>query len=177
MASREAVGAAAGAPGGSMLVDYANVLAFLVVGTLMVAGMIFAARLLSPKDPSPGKELPYECGEMPIGESWIQFNNRFFIIALIFVVFDVEIALVLPALVVFRSWVMDRGAGLLAFSEIAIFVGILLLGLAYVWRKGDLEWIRSIRSVAEVGEAGRETQRAPALDGGAAHAGAAGEAA
>jgi NADH-quinone oxidoreductase subunit A len=134
-----------------MLVDLSNVLVFMIVGMGVVLLLITIARLLAPREHTTSKALPYECGEMPQGQSWIRFNNRFFIIALIFIVFDVELALVLPAVVVYREWVVELGKGLTAFTEIVIFVGILLLGLAYVWRKGDFEWIKTIQSVASVG--------------------------
>jgi NADH-quinone oxidoreductase subunit A len=79
-----------------------------------------------------------------VGPAWFNFNPRFYIIALIYIVFDVEIAFIYPVATVFKRWV-DQGSGLFAFVEIFLFVAILMLGLVYVWAKGDLEWIRSIK--------------------------------
>ena len=86
----------------------------------------------------------YECGERPIGNAWFNFNPRFYIVALIFLIFDVEVAFTYPVAVVFNRWV-KRGMGGFAFAELLVFILILILGLAYVWRHGDLEWIRQAR--------------------------------
>ena len=75
--------------------------------------------------------LSYECGELPEGSAWIKFNIRFYIIALIFIIFDVEVIFMFPWAVVFQD------LGLLAFVEMAIFLIILLIGLAYVWKRSD----------------------------------------
>merc|ERR1711964_504791 len=81
------------------------------------------------------KSMAYECGEEPVGDTRIKFNTRFYLIALIFLIFDVEIVFLFPWAVVYRK------IGMLAFVEMLIFIVILLVGLAYVWAKGDLEWI------------------------------------
>ena len=126
-----------------MLFHFANVLLFLVVGCIFVAFNLVLSRLLQTRLFTEEKYIPYECGEDPIGDTRIKFNARFYIIALIFLVFDVEIVFLFPWGVVFRQ------IGLLAFIEMLIFISILLVGLAYVWAKGDLEWIRSIQSTTE----------------------------
>lgn len=120
-----------------MLFHFANVLIFIVVGCLFVALNLAISRLLQTKLYSGEKYLPYECGEDPIGDTRIKFNTRFYVIALIFLIFDVEVVFLLPWAVVFRD------LGMLAFLEMLVFIAILLVGLAYVWVKGDLEWIRS----------------------------------
>jgi NADH-quinone oxidoreductase subunit A len=81
----------------------------------------------------------YECGEVPFGSSWVQFNIRFYVIALIFIVFDVEVALLYPWAVVFQR------LGLPAFIEAFIFIVILMAGLAYLWKEGDLDWVRTMQ--------------------------------
>jgi NADH-quinone oxidoreductase subunit A len=89
--------------------------------------------------------MSYECGEEPVGNSWLQFNSRFYVIALIFLLFDVEMAFIFPWATVFGQpelLQMDARWGWLTFTEMFIFVGILILGLIYVWIKGDLEWIK-----------------------------------
>jgi NADH-quinone oxidoreductase subunit A len=117
-----------------MLFDFAMAFTFLIVGAAFIGINLLISRLLQPRHPTAVKLSTYECGELPVGQSWIQFNNRFYVIALIFLIFDVEIAFLFPWAVVFKS------LGLFAFIEALIFVGILLVGLAYVWRKGDLAW-------------------------------------
>ncbi len=126
--------------------SFATVLVFLVVGCLFISLVLFLSRLfhrlLHDKKPSQEKLITYECGEDPVGDTRIRFNVRFYIIALIFLIFDVEIVLMFPWGVVFRSF-DPRGV---AFLEMLFFAGILLVGLAYVWGKGDLEWIKTARS-------------------------------
>jgi NADH-quinone oxidoreductase subunit A len=122
-----------------MLDDYATVLVFIVLGAVTVALMLGISRLLRPRNPSPVKLSTYECGEIPVGSSWVQFNIRFYVVALIFIIFDVEVALLYPWAVVFRR------LGLLAFVEAFIFIIILLMGLAYLWKEGDLDWVRTFQ--------------------------------
>jgi NADH-quinone oxidoreductase subunit A len=122
-----------------MLFDLANVVVFLAVALAFVWATLRLSRLIQPRAPGGDKALSYECGELPVGAGRIQFNFRFYILALIFVVFEVEIALVFPVVAVFREWLGAGRAGA-AFLEIFLFLGILFLGLAYLWRKGDLSW-------------------------------------
>jgi NADH-quinone oxidoreductase subunit A len=104
--------------------------------------------LLRPKVDEDAKLGVYECGETPIHQAWFNFNPRFYIVALIFLIFDVEVAFTYPVAVVFKRWV-EEGAGYVALFEIALFVGILAIGLAYIWVKGDLEWVRRSKDDAE----------------------------
>jgi NADH-quinone oxidoreductase subunit A len=92
--------------------------------------------VLRPERLDEEKTTTYECGEEPVGSAWIQFNIRFYVFALIFIVFDVEAVFLLPWAVVFRE------LGPLAYVEGLVFIGILAVALAYVWRKGDLAWVR-----------------------------------
>src|SRR5690606_28556486 len=118
---------------------------FLIIGTLLVLLTLLLSKVLSPKKPSPEKLLSYECGEEPEGSSWIQFNPRFYVIALVFLLFDVEMAFIFPWATVFGQETLiaaDARWGWFTLVEMFIFIGILILGLVYVWRKGDLEWIR-----------------------------------
>jgi NADH-quinone oxidoreductase subunit A len=116
-----------------MLFNFANVLVFLIFGCLFVGLNLLLSRLIQTRNPHPVKLSTYECGELPVGEGWIQFNIRFYVIALIFLIFDVEVIFLFPWAVVFKD------LGMFAFVEMMIFVFILLVGLAYVWGKGDLE--------------------------------------
>ena len=117
-----------------MLTDFTRILAFLILGAAFVAGGLVTSWLLRPKRPYPGKLSSYECGEEPVGDSWIKFNIRFYVVALIFLVFDVEIVFLFPWALVYKQ------LGMFAFIEMVIFLVILLVGFAYVWAKGDLEW-------------------------------------
>lgn len=111
----------------------------------MVAFAFFVTRLLSPNNPNPEKLTSYECGEDPVGSAWLPFNTRFYVIALIFLLFDVEMVFILPWATVFGNHDMmsvDQRWGWLSLTEMFIFLGILFLGLAYVWAKGDLDWIK-----------------------------------
>lgn len=126
-----------------MYFQFASVLVFLALGAGLVALMTGLSFLLRPHNPEPGKLATYECGEPPTGSAWINFNIRFYLVALIFVIFDVEVAFIYPVAVVFRDWVV-RGNGLFALAEIGIFVGILFVGLVYVWAKRDLEWLKKV---------------------------------
>lgn len=119
-----------------MLFNFANVLVFLTLGLLFVAVTLVFSWIVRPNKPHPEKASTYECGERPIGASWIRFNIRFYIIALIFIIFDVEILILFPWGVVFKE------LGLVSLIEMLVFVGLLLVGLAYLWKKGDLEWVK-----------------------------------
>jgi len=120
-----------------MLFGFASVLLFLVVGFVFLAITLLLSRLIQAKGiPGTDKYIPYECGEVPEGSAWIRFNIRFYVFALIFIIFDVEIVFLLPWAVVFRK------LGSFAFVEGLVFIGILVVGLAYVWKKGDLEWVK-----------------------------------
>ncbi|HVN87768.1 MAG TPA: NADH-quinone oxidoreductase subunit A [Candidatus Binatia bacterium] len=126
-----------------MLFHFANVLVFFGLSALFVAAMLGLSSVLRPSNPEPLKLTSYECGEPPTGSAWINFNIRFYLVALIFVIFDVEIAFIYPVTVVFRDWVL-KGNGLFALAEILVFLGILFVGLVYVWVKGDLEWLKRV---------------------------------
>ena len=128
-----------------MLFDFANVLVFTVIGLGFVGVTLFIGRLLRPSNPQVRKLSTYECGEPAMGSAWVNFNIRFYIVALIFIIFEVEIAFIFPVASVFRRW-LEGGQGVFAFFEILIFVGILFLGFVYAWVKGDLEWVKKVRA-------------------------------
>ena len=118
------------------LTAHASILVFLaaVVGLMLFVLVLW--RVARPQRFSEEKLTTYECGEEPVGNAWIQFNIRFYVFALIFVVFDVEAVFLLPWATVFRE------LGALAYFEGLAFIAILAVALAYVWRKGDLAWVR-----------------------------------
>jgi NADH:ubiquinone oxidoreductase subunit 3 (subunit A) len=125
------------APSSDFLAAHSSVLIFLavIVGFLVVN--LIAWWVIRPSRFSEEKLTTYECGENPTGSAWVQFNIRFYVFALIFIVFDVEAVFLLPWAVVFREM------GMLAYVEGLVFLAILGVALVYVWRKGDLEWVRA----------------------------------
>ncbi len=118
-----------------MVTEYLSVFIFILVGIGIVLFTFFLARLIRPNNPYREKNINYECAETPIGDSWIRFNNRFYIFALIFVVFDVEVIFLFPWAVAFGK------LGLYALIEMIIFIMILFFGIFYAWRKGALKWV------------------------------------
>jgi NADH-quinone oxidoreductase subunit A len=132
-----------------------NLVVFLLVfastGLVFVGANLFLGKLIRPNRPSPDKGDIYECGEKPVGTAYIQFDLRFYVVALLFVLFDVEIAFFFPWATVFGQATQAANAsdpaaqtfGQFAFVEFLIFFGILLVGFAYCWKRGDLEWVRS----------------------------------
>ena len=128
-----------------MAYDLTYVLLFFLLGAAAVFGALFAGSLIRPRRPSYEKLTTYECAEPPVGGGWFRLNLRFYTIALIFIIFDVELIAVLPVAMLYRRWVMEnRALGPQAFFEIFLFIAILLIGLVYVWAKGDLEWFKKI---------------------------------
>jgi NADH-quinone oxidoreductase subunit A len=118
-------------------------LIFVAVGLFICFAGMTAVKILSPKRPSADKLTVYECGELPIGPGQHRLNFRFYTIALLFIIFDVEIVAILPTATIYKRMVA-AGYGKLAFAEIFLFVGILALGLVYAWRKGDLDWFKDL---------------------------------
>jgi NADH:ubiquinone oxidoreductase subunit 3 (subunit A) len=125
------------APAIGFLTAHSSILTFLIVVVGFLAFNLFLWWVIRPSRYSEEKLTTYECGENPTGSAWIQFNIRFYVFALIFIVFDVEAVFLLPWAVVFKE------LGMLAFLEGLVFIAILVVALAYVWRKGDLEWVRA----------------------------------
>ncbi len=125
-----------------MLQEFGNVLSFIVLAAILPPAILFISKFLRPSYPYAGKLQTYECGEAPKGSAYVMFNNRFYLVAIVFLVFDVEVALLFPVLKLFRSSV-ETGINsaqifLLAFN----FLFILLLGLIYEWKKGDIDWVK-----------------------------------
>lgn len=117
--------------------------------------MLALNKLIAPNKPNAEKLKSYECGEEPNGSSWVQLNSRFYVIALIFLLFDVEMVFIFPWATVFGSHELiaqDERWGWLSLIEMFVFMGILILGLIYVWAKGDLQWIKTkiVKPVVEV---------------------------
>lgn len=124
---------------------------FIVLGVAFVFVNMSAGFLARPRMPNPQKAAPYECGEPAIGSSWVQFDLRFYIVGLVFLIFDVEVALFYPWAVAYGSGAeIAESLHLSLFSfraaalvDMLIFFGVLLVGFAYLWRFGYLDWVRS----------------------------------
>jgi NADH-quinone oxidoreductase subunit A len=114
--------------------SYGVVLAVVLAGALLVVVAFTAARLIAPSRPSREKLLTYECGIDPVGEGWSQSQIRYYVYGFLFVIFDVESVFLFPWARVFVT------LGYTAVVEMAIFIGILGVGLLYAWRKGVLRW-------------------------------------
>ena len=110
------------------------IIVFLLAGIVLVAGANFLSDLISPKSDNPQKREPYESGMTTIGPTWVQFKVGYYLFAILFLIFDVEVAFLVPWAVVFGD------LGTVALVEIIIFLFILGLGLAYAWKKGALKW-------------------------------------
>ncbi len=130
-----------------------GILMFTVSGVVFVLAALFVGRLIRPQLDHPEKGAAYECGEPAIGDSWVQFDLRFYIVALFFIIFDVEIALLWPWAVVYRDFIAS-GAAWHALAAMLFFLLPILVGFAYEWRCGYLDWVR-----ASTGQRGGESAR------------------
>ena len=119
-----------------MLTEFGKIFIFILVAVLFVLIAFVMAKLVRPTRPTKDKSKIYECGEDPVGSPWIQFNIRFYVVALIFLIFDVEVVLLFPWALTYKDY------GFYGFAVGLIFLLVLGLGMAYEWRKGDLEWAR-----------------------------------
>ena len=127
-----------------MLTEFGKALIFLFLGVIFVILGLFGAWIFRPRRPYPEKNATYECGEEPVGSAWIRLNVRFYVIALVFLIFDVEVAVLFPWALVYRQF------GLFGFLEMAVFLAILFVGYAYVWLKGDLDWDKPKPEIPEI---------------------------
>lgn len=134
-----------------MLFDFTAVLVFILVGIAFCYGNLALGWLVRPSKYGADKMRIYECGEPTIGSAWVRFNIRFYTIALVFLVFDVETLFLFPVATALR-WFAAQGLGWVAFLEVLTFVGVLAVGLAYAWRYGNLDWIRSTDAPADAPE-------------------------
>jgi len=116
------------------LKDYLSILIFLIVALSLSVGFIVLNFLLSPKNPDPEKLSAYECGFEAFSDSRMEFDVRFYLVAILFIIFDLEIAFLFP-------WAISLGnIGILGFSSMMIFLFILIIGFIYEWKKGALDW-------------------------------------
>lgn len=164
-------------------------LLFIIAGAVLVAAPLILGRFVRPTLPTPEKDAVYECGEPTIGSSYVQFDIRFYVVALLFIIFDVEVVFFFPWATVFggatqladsrlsdvaRNNLTDKLLNLhpgttisetaiqyqdalsiawTGFADIAVFFGVLLVGFAYVWKRGDLDWVRAMMEQAKIAKA------------------------
>ena len=114
--------------------SYVYVFAFFVVGAIFVTALLTLSRLVAPRKATKEKLRTYESGEEPIGQAWGRYPTHFYVFALLFVVFDVEVIFLFPWAVLFRS------LGVTGLIEMIVFIGILVVGLYYAWKKDALNW-------------------------------------
>ncbi|MEA5404002.1 NADH-quinone oxidoreductase subunit A [Arcicella sp. DC2W] len=130
----------------TMLTDFGYILLFIISAIVFVAVFLFLAKLIRPNRPNEEKLTTYESGEEPDGNANVRFNIRFYVIALIFILFDVELIFLFPWATVFGNKRLiaetDGLWGWFSLVEMFVFVGVLLIGLAYAWIKGHLDWVR-----------------------------------
>ena len=119
-----------------MLTEFGKIFIFIILAIIFVIITLTINKLLRPNRPSREKQKVYECGENPEGSPWVKFNIRFYVVALIFLIFDVEVVLLFPWALTYKDF------GFYGFVVGIIFLLVLFLGMAYEWRKGDLEWAR-----------------------------------
>lgn len=128
------------------LSDFGEILLFLIAGIVFVLITLFVSKIIRPNRPNPEKLSTYESGEEPITTAWTQFNIRFYVVALIFLLFEVEIVFMFPWSTIFANKELieeTNGAwGWFSLLEMVIFIAILALGLAYAWVNGYLDWIK-----------------------------------
>ncbi|MBC7657283.1 MAG: NADH-quinone oxidoreductase subunit A [Frankiaceae bacterium] len=117
-----------------MLGEYLPILLFLAVSSVVGVALLILGKLLGPQRPESEKLSPYECGFEAFEDAHMQFDVRYYLIAILFIAFDLEIAFVFPWAIIFRS------LGVAGLVEMGIFLGLLILGFVYVWKKGALEW-------------------------------------
>ncbi len=121
--------------------QYANVLFGLLFGAgFVVLNVAVVNRILAPKVDDPEKRTTYECGEPTIGSAWVRFDMRFYTVALVFLIFEVEVAFLFPWAAAYNE--LTQAMGLFPFFEVLAFLVILGLGYIYVWKKGDLDWVK-----------------------------------
>ncbi|MCW5893496.1 MAG: NADH-quinone oxidoreductase subunit A [bacterium] len=117
-----------------MKFEYVPVLVTLAIAAAVPSLFLLVSALFGPRQPNPVKDEPFECGNPSSGPAWGRFSVKFYLTAILFIIFDVEVVFLYPWAILFRE------LGLFGFIEMLVFMAILTLGLVYVWRKGALEW-------------------------------------
>ncbi len=130
------------------LSDYLPILLMFLVAAGFAVGNIILSQLVGQHKATRTKTMPYECGKDPVGSARERFSVKFYLIAMVFILFDIELIFLIPWAVVFRKF-MAEGLGALIYVEMMLFVVLLLVGYVYVWKKGLFEWGAQARQEAE----------------------------
>ena len=117
------------------MTEYGPLVLFIVLAALISSFPLLLSRLITPRNPSDDKNLPYECGFDAFSDARFQFDIRFYLVAILFIIFDLEIAFLFPWSVIFKSSMTTE-----AFWAMVLFLSLLLFGFIYEWKKGALEW-------------------------------------
>jgi NADH-quinone oxidoreductase subunit A len=118
----------------NFLADYLSIVLFLFISLALSVGFVFLNFLIAPSNPDPEKLSAYECGFEAFNDSRMEFDVRFYLVAILFIIFDLEIAFLFP-------WAITLGnIGLLGFCSMMLFLGVLTIGFIYEWKKGALDW-------------------------------------
>jgi NADH-quinone oxidoreductase subunit A len=132
------------------LIDYLPILLMFVVAAGFAGGNILLSQMVGQHKPTRAKLMPYECGKDPVGSARERFSVKFYLIAMIFILFDIELIFLMPWAVVFRQFVRLGGqARIVIFAEMMIFIALLLVGYVYVLKKGLFDWSERARVEAE----------------------------
>ncbi|MBP8128128.1 MAG: NADH-quinone oxidoreductase subunit A [Candidatus Hydrogenedentes bacterium] len=123
-----------------MYEEFAAVVVFLLLGVVVVVATLLLGWFIRIQRPNTTKNAIYECGEPTIGSAWIRYNSRFYTVALVYLLFDVEVVVLVPAALVLKE-MAAAGAGWVPLGALLLFMLLLVLGLAYEWRYGNLDWI------------------------------------
>ena len=123
-----------------MLEIYFPVLLFIVVGVVIGIVPMVLGRLVAPHRPDAEKRSPYECGFEPFEDARMKFDVRYYLIAILFILFDLEVAFLIPWATILRELAADDLLRMFGFFEMFVFLGILIIGYVYVWKKGALDW-------------------------------------
>ena len=130
------------------LSDYLPILLMFLVAFGFAGGNVLLSQFVGQRKATRTKTMPYECGKDPVGSARERFSVKFYLIAMIFILFDIELIFLMPWAVVFRS-LTDQGLGTLVYVEMMIFVALLLVGYVYILKKGMFEWNERARQEAE----------------------------
>jgi len=117
-----------------LLLDYLPIVIFIGIALVIGLALMMSAMIIAVRNPDPEKVSPYECGFAPFDDARMRFDVRFYLVAILFIIFDLEVAFLFPWAIVLKD------VGLFGFWSMMVFLGVLTVGYAYEWRKGALEW-------------------------------------
>ncbi|MBP6005197.1 MAG: NADH-quinone oxidoreductase subunit A [Pyrinomonadaceae bacterium] len=144
------------------LMDYAPIAVMFLVAAGFAASQLLVTQLIGPKKRTATKLMPYECGKDPVGSAHDKYSVKFYTVAVIFLLFDIEVLFMVPFAVAFKSLLMEEkisgvAFGMIAFIEMLVFISTLVIGYIYVWKKGTFDW--GIQAKAEARAEAKEMAR------------------